>query len=178
MTTRARTRAEWTRTRVRPWSARRRSPNQRERSPQRPVKSAARPRPRRAYKAAQGLGRTSPHALKPCLSQSSPDFASSTPRHRPPPLPKPRPSRPARSSRVQVALASRLASLVTREAFQALGPDRTSPRPKIIITGLRSPVAARRPSNPVSHSLIPCTHVFLDLWWSSLTHLVDQSCPG
>jgi hypothetical protein len=96
-------------------------------SSQRPVKSAARPRPRRAYKAAQGLSRTSPRALRPCLSCSSPDFASSTPRHRPPPLPKPRPPRTARSSRVQVAPASQLASPVTREAFQVLGPDRTSP---------------------------------------------------
>jgi hypothetical protein len=40
---------------------------------------------------------------------------------------KPRPPWPARSSRVQVAPASRLASQVTREAFQALRPDRTSP---------------------------------------------------
>jgi hypothetical protein len=96
------------------------------RAPQRPTKSAACPRPRRAYKAAQGLGRTSPRALRPCLSRSSPDFASNTPRHRPPPLPKPRPSRPARSSRVQVAPASRVASPVNCEAFQALGPDRTS----------------------------------------------------
>jgi hypothetical protein len=75
----------------------------------------------------QGLGRTSPRALRPCLSQSSPDFTTSTPRHRPPSLLKPQPLRPARSSRVQVAPASRLASLVAREAFQALGPDRTSP---------------------------------------------------
>jgi hypothetical protein len=93
--------------------------------PQRPVKSAV--CPRRAYKAAQGLGRTSPRTLRPCLSRSSPDFASSTLRHRPPPLPKPRPPQPARSSRVQVAPASRLASPVSREAFQALGPDKTSP---------------------------------------------------
>jgi hypothetical protein len=75
----------------------------------------------------QGLDRTSPRALRPCLSQSSPDFASSTPRHRPPSLPKPRPPRPARSSRAQVAPAARLASLGAREAFQALRPERTSP---------------------------------------------------
>jgi hypothetical protein len=73
-----------------------------------------------------GLSRTSPRLLRPCLSQISPDFASSTPRHRPPSLPKPRPPRPARSSRVHVAPASRLACSVAREAFQALGPDRTS----------------------------------------------------
>jgi hypothetical protein len=34
---------------------------------------------------------------------------------------------------------------------------------KIIVAGLRSPAATRRPSNPVSHSPIPRTHVFLDL---------------
>jgi hypothetical protein len=94
---------------------------------QHPVKSAACPHPRCAYKEAQGLGRTSPRALRPCLSRSSPDITSSTPRHRPPPLPKPQPPWPARSSRVQVAPASRLALLVTREAFQALRPHRTSP---------------------------------------------------
>jgi hypothetical protein len=38
--------------------------------------------------------------------------------------------------------------------------------------------AARGPINPVSHSQIPCTHIFLDLWWSSLTHLIDLSCPA
>jgi hypothetical protein len=95
------------------------------RSPQRPVKFAT--CPRRAYKASLGLDCTSPCALRPCLRRSSSDFASSTTRHRPPPLPKPRPPWPARSSRVQVAPASRLASLVTRQAFQALGPNRTAP---------------------------------------------------
>jgi hypothetical protein len=45
----------------------------------------------------------------------------------PPPLPKPRPPQPACSSRVQVVPAPRLAFPVAREAFQALGPSRTSP---------------------------------------------------
>jgi hypothetical protein len=73
----------------------------------------------------RGLGRTSPRALRPCLSQVH--RTSSTPRHRPPSLPKPRPSWTTRSSRVQVATASRLVSPVARGAFQALGPDKTSP---------------------------------------------------
>jgi hypothetical protein len=113
-------------TRVRPWSARRRSPNPRARPSVRssPSRALARAVP---IKQPQGLGRTSLHALRPCLSQSSPDFASSTPRHRPLSLPKPRPPRPARSSHVQVAPASRLALPVAHEAFQALGPDKTSP---------------------------------------------------
>jgi hypothetical protein len=98
----------------------------RARSPQCPVKSVARPRPRRAYKEAPR-----PRPYLPARSQalpkpSSPDFASSTPHHRPPSLPKPQPPRPTRSSRVQVAPTSRLASLVACGAFQALGPDRTS----------------------------------------------------
>jgi hypothetical protein len=49
VTTRARTREETTRTRVRPWSARRRSPNPRVCSPLRTVKSAARHPCARAY---------------------------------------------------------------------------------------------------------------------------------
>jgi hypothetical protein len=56
-----------------------------------------------------------------------PLFSSSEPFLCPPPLPKPRPPRPARSSRVQAASAPRLASPVVSEAFQALEPGRTSP---------------------------------------------------
>jgi hypothetical protein len=41
----------------------------------------------RAYNAARSLGHTSPHAHKSCLSQRSPEFAPSTPRHRPPSFP-------------------------------------------------------------------------------------------
>jgi hypothetical protein len=46
---------------------------------------------------------------------------------RPPSPPEPRPPRPAPPSHFQVAPVTRLASLVAREAFQVLGPSRTSP---------------------------------------------------
>jgi hypothetical protein len=65
MTTRARTRAEWTCTHVRPWSARRRSPNPRAHSPQRPVKSVARPRPRLCSPTPLNPPPGAPH-LTPC----------------------------------------------------------------------------------------------------------------
>jgi hypothetical protein len=99
--------------------------------------------PRRAYTAAPGLGRTSPRAIKSCPSQSLPDFASSTPRHHPPSPPEPRPPWPAPSSHFQVAPATRLASPITREAFQVLGAGRTSPetrdRPRrTLVTRLRA----------------------------------------
>jgi hypothetical protein len=83
--------------------------------------------PCRAYKAAPGLGRTSSRALKSCPSQSSPDFASSTPRHCSPSPPEPRPPWPAPSSHFQAASATRIALPLSRGTFQALGPGRTSP---------------------------------------------------
>jgi hypothetical protein len=43
--------------------------------------------PCRAYKAAPSLGHTSPRAHKSCPSQRSPEFAPSTPHHRPPSFP-------------------------------------------------------------------------------------------
>jgi hypothetical protein len=46
---------------------------------------------------------------------------------RPPSPPEPRPPRPSPSSHIQVAPVTRLASPVAREAFQVLGPGRTSP---------------------------------------------------
>jgi hypothetical protein len=91
---------------------------------------------------------------------------------RPPSLPEPRPPRPAPSSHFQAAPVTRLASPVAREAFKSSDPAEPHQRPRIAFAGLRSPAAARRPSNPVSHSQIPRTHVFLDLWWSSLTHSI------
>jgi hypothetical protein len=77
----------------------------------------------------------------------------------PPPAktPEPQPPRPAPSSHFQAAPITRLASPVAHETFQVLGP-------RIALPELRSPAAARRPSNPVSHSQIPHAHVFLDLW--------------
>jgi hypothetical protein len=68
----------------------------------------------------------SPSAVLTLASQT-PLFSSGERFLRPPPLPKPQPPRPARSSRVQATPAPRLALLVAREAFQALGPDITSP---------------------------------------------------
>jgi hypothetical protein len=49
------------------------------------------------------------------------------PRHRPPSPPEPQPPWPAPSSHFQAPPATRIASPVARGAFQALGPDRTSP---------------------------------------------------
>jgi hypothetical protein len=71
-------------------------------------------------------GRASPHPVL-TLAGQTPHLSSDELFLRPPPLPKPRPPRPARSSRVQVATAPQLASPVAREAFQALEPGRTSP---------------------------------------------------
>jgi hypothetical protein len=126
VTTRARTWAERTGTRVRPWSARRRSPNPRARSPWHSVKSAARPCPRPCP----------PAPIKPprvCLtSPRTQHHRPATPPYlrralfRPPLLPELRPPWPAHSSHPQVTPALRLAPPVAREAFQALRPGRTS----------------------------------------------------
>jgi hypothetical protein len=89
------------------------------RAPARACRSTAACAPRRAYKAAPSLDHTSPRAHKSCPSQRSSEFASSTSRHRPP--------WPAPSSRVQAAPTPWLASPLAHEAFQVLGPDRTSP---------------------------------------------------
>jgi hypothetical protein len=117
--------------RVRPWLTRSVRASSRTRAPQctptRARRSTTARAPRRAYKAAPGLGHTSPRALKSCPSQTSLDFASSTPRHCPPSPPEPRPLRPTPSSHFQATPVTRLASPVTREAFQVLGPGRTSP---------------------------------------------------
>jgi hypothetical protein len=78
----------------------------------------------RAFKASPGCA--SPHPVLTLAGQTR-LLSSGELFLRPPPLPKPRPPRPARSTRVQVAPAPRLASPVAREAFQALGPGRTSP---------------------------------------------------
>jgi hypothetical protein len=103
MTTRARTRAEWTCTRVRPWSARQRSLNPRSRSPQRPVKSAARPRPRCAYKAAPR-----PQPYLPARSQAlpKPKFTGLHLEHATPP--------PAITAQTSATVASSLQSLPSR----------------------------------------------------------------
>jgi hypothetical protein len=81
---------------------------------------------RRAPSPSAVLARASPHPVL-TLAGQTPLLSSGELFLRPPPLPKPRPPRPAHSNRVQVVSASRLASPVTREAFQALGPGRTSP---------------------------------------------------
>jgi hypothetical protein len=78
----------------------------------------------RAFKASPG--RASPHPVL-TLAGQTPLLSSGELFFRPPPLPKPRPPWPARSSHVQVAPAPWLASPVARGAFQALGPGRTSP---------------------------------------------------
>jgi hypothetical protein len=86
-----RTRAEATVPRVRPWltppvhaRSRTRAPLC---TPARTRRSTTARAPRHAYKAAPSLGRTSPRAHKSCPSQGSPEFAPSTPCHRPPSFP-------------------------------------------------------------------------------------------
>jgi hypothetical protein len=77
------------------------------------------------FKASPGCA--TPHPVL-ILASQTPLLNSSELFLRPPPLPKPRPPWPARSSRVQVPPAPWLASPVAREAFQALRPGRTSPK--------------------------------------------------
>jgi hypothetical protein len=86
-----RTWAEATVPRVRPWltppvHARSRTLAP-QRTPARARRSTAARAPCRAYKEALSLGHPSPRAHKSCPSQRSPEFAPSTPRHRPPSFP-------------------------------------------------------------------------------------------
>jgi hypothetical protein len=77
----------------------------------------------RSFKASPG--RASPHPML-TLAGQTPLLSFGELFLRLPPLSKPWPPRLACSSRVQVAPAPRLALLVAREAFQALGSGRTS----------------------------------------------------
>jgi hypothetical protein len=43
-------------------------------------------------------------------------------------------------------------------------PTELHRRPEIVLVVIWSPAAARRPSNPMSHSQILRAHIFLDLW--------------
>jgi hypothetical protein len=124
VTTHARTQAETTCTRVRPWSAHRRSPNPHARSPPRTVKSAARP------------SRTRTKANSPWTSLPQPRTLAALNRRNlgrepraPPPteLPELRPPRPAHPSHPLPTPAARLASPETHEAFQTLRPSTTPP---------------------------------------------------
>jgi hypothetical protein len=127
MTTRARTWAERTCTRVRPWSAHRRSPNPRALAPAfSQVRHAPSPSVvlARAYKASSGA----PHlTLCPSSPARRPSLAPAS-SFRPPLPQEPRPPWPAHSSHFQAAPAARLASPLACEAFPALGPGRTSPK--------------------------------------------------
>jgi hypothetical protein len=78
-----RTWAEATVPRVQPWL----TPLVHARSCTSARRSTATRAPCRAYKAAPSLGHPSPRAPKSCLSQRSPEFAPSTPLHRPPSFP-------------------------------------------------------------------------------------------
>jgi hypothetical protein len=86
-----RTWAEATVPRVRPWLTPLVHARSHTRDPQctpaRARRSMAACAPRHAYKAALSLGHPSPRAHKSCPSQRSPEFAPSTPRHRPPSFP-------------------------------------------------------------------------------------------
>jgi hypothetical protein len=124
-----RTRAEATVPRVRPWLTRpvhTSSCNRdQQRTPARAHRSTTARAPRRAYKAAQGFGRTSPRALSPARAKvhwTSPRARRATaakpPEHRLP--------RPALSSHFQAAPVTQLALPEAREAFQVLGPGRAS----------------------------------------------------
>jgi hypothetical protein len=84
----ARTWAEATGTRVRPWLTPPVHARSRTRAsqctPARARRSTAARAPRRAYKAAPSLSHSSPRALKSCLSRRSPEISPSMPRHRSP----------------------------------------------------------------------------------------------
>jgi hypothetical protein len=82
-------------------------------------RSTAARAPRRAYKASPGAPHFTPRSPSP-VSPLSLAPASSIP-------PELRPPWPAHSSHPQVKPVLRLAPLVACEAFQALGPGRTSP---------------------------------------------------
>jgi hypothetical protein len=94
------------------------------------VRCAPSPSAMHAHTFKASSGRASPHPVL-TLAGQTPLLSSGEPFLRPPSLPKPRPPRPARSSHVQVVPASQLALPVAREAFQALGPDRTSPETQV-----------------------------------------------
>jgi hypothetical protein len=78
--------------------------------------------PRRAYKAIQGLARTSPRALGPNQAKV---HRTSLIEHAAPP--EPRPPRPAHSGHPRAAPVARLASPEAREASQVLGPGKALP---------------------------------------------------
>jgi hypothetical protein len=95
-------------------------------TPTRTRRSTAARAPRRAYKAAEGLGRTS----RELSVLPEPKFTGLRLEHAAPPPakpPEPQPPRPAPSSHFQAAPVARLALIVAREAFQVLGPGRASP---------------------------------------------------
>jgi hypothetical protein len=122
-TTRARTWAERTGTRVRPWSARRRSPNTRALAltfgqvRRAPLPSAVLAR---AYKASPGVPHFTPRSPSPA---SHPSLAPAS--SFPPATASATMASPLQPPQVEPVL--RLAPPVAREAFQALGPGRTSP---------------------------------------------------
>jgi hypothetical protein len=72
------------------------------------------------------LGRASPHPML-TLAGQTPLLSFDEPFLRPPSPPEPRPPVPAPHSHFHVVPVTQLASPVAREAFQALGPGRTSP---------------------------------------------------
>jgi hypothetical protein len=155
--------AEATVPRVRPWLTPPVHARSRTRAsqctPARARRSTAARAPRRAYKATPSLGHSSPRALKSCPRS---EITGNCPEHAAPPpakLSEPRPPWPALSSRVQVAPTLRLASPLAREAFQALGPGRTSPeaRDHPRRTSVARPRAWTELSGkPLSNSLHPC----------------------
>jgi hypothetical protein len=178
MTTRARTRAEWTSTRVRPWSARWCSPNPSARSPQCPVKSAACPRPRRAYKVAPR-----PWPYLPARSQAlpKPKFTGLRLEHVAPP-----PAITAQASATAASLLQPRPSCVGLSVSFASGPwSFPSSRTQQNFTGdPRSPLPdLGRPRPRVDRAIRWAILQFLACT-SSLTSvklpdpLIDLSCPG
>jgi hypothetical protein len=105
-------------------------PNARARTCARPrttralVRAPPRPRSPAPLKSPLGAPHLTPRS--PSLARH-PSLSSARALLRPPSLPKPRPPWPVHFSRVQAAPVPRLALPVAREAFQALGPGRTSP---------------------------------------------------
>jgi hypothetical protein len=123
-----------------------------------------------------------PEALAVCTrAPRAPPEPEITEVHRGKQAPPPAISARARPLRPAPSVDPRLAPApgpLPREAvklLQAWAETLPHRRGGFTLAGLRSPAAAHGQRNPVSHSLIPCTTVLLDLWRSSLTGSLGQS---
>jgi hypothetical protein len=99
-----------------------------------------------------------------------PEFTGLFHEHDAPPFAKPPELRPpwlAHLSHLQSSISARLASPETREAPEALRPNRTSPEDPNHLTGLLPLTCEREPGKSLRHSPIPPVYR-LCVTWSSL----------